>query len=526
MEEQQQQQRTTHTSSILNAIARLSDPQYREERHKLRVHGHSSPTVDRRSWQHLVDFLDNGDNSHEVVMTELELCAVELSEPSDGSLQVLQRFFSRSDTSLKKVTLWSSDFGSAQETSRLLEAFHTNRTVTDLTIKCLGNLERAALGNSLSNLMQNMPLLLRLDCSYNTNLQVTGVRALLPALQANRTLRELDLSFCLFADEGIRILADALAGNTTMEALKIDGNSITPIGLDDITRILESTQLKKITLWRNFGVFANAPATQRFASVLSRHQFLKELDLAVCHLNDGGLHLIVDGLVGNTIMEAVDITHNNITSRGLVDITRLLESMQLKTLYVEQNSHEVYNDTDTTQYFVSTLRRNATVQEMLSRYTYEGRNIRIPQEIVTIMDIVCARNKSLANVALLLAPPPPPPQQHQQQQQQQGLGTSTLFLIKTWHKAITKFAMAGPRGGNAGASAIFKLFTARPQLLEKRIKRPPPVASAAVAAASAIVTDSLDNCSTSNSIQASSSSSSSSSSAINSNSQSTKRQRL
>jgi hypothetical protein len=43
------------------------------------------------------------------------------------------------------------------------------------------------------------------------------------------------------------------------------------------------------------------------------------------------------------------------------------------------------------------------------------------------------------------------------------------MMLKISHKAITKFAKVP---NNAGASAIFKLFQARPQLLEKRIKRP------------------------------------------------------
>jgi hypothetical protein len=71
------------------------------------------------------------------------------------------------------------------------------------------------------------------------------------------------------------------------------------------------------------------------------------------------------------------------------------------------------------------------------------------------------RNKQLNHVDLLLARPSLPPQQ-----QQQNAGT---MMLKIYHKAIMKFA----RGPNhAGASAIFKLFTARPALLEKRLKRP------------------------------------------------------
>jgi hypothetical protein len=63
-------------SGVLVGIARLSDLRFRKERHKLRINCYYSVVpqthIDRRSLQHLVDFLDNVD-SHEVVITELEL---------------------------------------------------------------------------------------------------------------------------------------------------------------------------------------------------------------------------------------------------------------------------------------------------------------------------------------------------------------------------------------------------------------------------------------------------------------------
>lgn len=77
-----------------------------------------------------------------------------------------------------------------------------------------------------------MPQLQRLDCSYNNrNLRVEAVRAFQPALQENRTLRELDLSQCGFGDDVIRLISDSLVGNTTMEALNISDNLSTGITL-------------------------------------------------------------------------------------------------------------------------------------------------------------------------------------------------------------------------------------------------------------------------------------------------------
>jgi hypothetical protein len=101
-----------------------------------------------RSLQHLVDFVDNIDSSHEVVITELKLYQVTLiSDPSDGGLNVLREFFSRSHTgtALTKVTLLYCDFGINQlDAEQLLAAFHTSRTVTDLSIRRIRKLEGAA----------------------------------------------------------------------------------------------------------------------------------------------------------------------------------------------------------------------------------------------------------------------------------------------------------------------------------------------------------------------------------------------
>jgi hypothetical protein len=59
-----------------------------------------------KSLKHLVDFVDNVADHHEVVMTELNLDYVKIiSDPSDGGVDVLRGFFARNDTTLTKVTL-------------------------------------------------------------------------------------------------------------------------------------------------------------------------------------------------------------------------------------------------------------------------------------------------------------------------------------------------------------------------------------------------------------------------------------
>jgi Leucine Rich repeat len=137
-----------------------------------------------------------------------------------------------------------------------------------LTIQDIVNLQGRALGASLGGLLQNIPQLQRLFCA-DCALRVEGVCAFQPALQMNRTLKELSLMECSIGNTGVLRLADTLVGNTVMEVLDISSSYLTADGLDDVTRMIESTQLKTIDFaWNNRGIFNDPDAIQRFVSTL------------------------------------------------------------------------------------------------------------------------------------------------------------------------------------------------------------------------------------------------------------------
>jgi Leucine Rich repeat len=377
---------------VLNGIARLTAlPYYHKRRLSLLVCGYREPVFDRPSLEYLVNFLDHrDDDSLEVtgIMLQYVHCL-----KSDGGLNVLSDFFARSDTRLTNATLWECDFGSREDVAQLLSPFYTNKTITGLTIHQITNLEGVALGTCLSNLMQNMPQLQCLICSQG-DLRLDGTRALQPGLRSNRTLKQLVISSCKLGDGGFRIVADALVGNTTMHRLSIRGNDITRAGLDDVIRLIKSTELKTIdfiiqdnAVFNHQDVFADEAATQRFVTTLQQQKSCVE------------------------------------------EIPNLCWSH-----FCEKNN---YND------------------DRLSYAKSCGNSI----------GITMTRNRQLNHVnSLLLAPITTIPQQ----QQQRNAGT---LMLKTYHTAIAKF---GRVRNNAGASAIFNLLTSRPQLLEKRIKRPSP----------------------------------------------------
>jgi hypothetical protein len=195
-QQQQQLLRLIH-SAVVDGIARLEDPRHRAERHRLVVDDveYGEPATTRRQLQLcsiLVDFLDNVNDSHdEVTMTELELHGIRLIQSPDGrggGLNVLRDFLGKERYNPdKKKSLWIVVILEPHKKHRIfLTAFPTNRTVSDLTIGDVFNLPGDALGNSLSGLMQNMPQLHRLGCTFHHVSGTECIRAFQPALRANR----------------------------------------------------------------------------------------------------------------------------------------------------------------------------------------------------------------------------------------------------------------------------------------------------------------------------------------------------
>jgi Leucine Rich repeat len=52
-------------------------------------------------------------------------------------------------------------------------------------------------------------------------------------------LKELQLGGCFIGDKGISLIVDVLVGKTSMDALNIRNNAISPRGLGDITRLID-----------------------------------------------------------------------------------------------------------------------------------------------------------------------------------------------------------------------------------------------------------------------------------------------
>jgi hypothetical protein len=202
-----------------------------------------------------------------------------------------------------------------------------------------------------------------------------------------------------------------------------------------------------------------------------------QLRLFGCEYRHVSIRLIADALAGNTIMELLEITTKYITSADLDDLTRMIESTQLKTIELfHWNRGGTFEDQGATQRFVSTLeRKKSSLQDLVINLPLGDRDATYAKIKPSLI-----RNWQLNCVVLLLAAAAaaaPLQRQRQQQQQQRYATSSSMITLKISHKAIARFATVGDGNDTAGTSAIFKLFQVRPALLEKRIKRPSPAAA-------------------------------------------------
>jgi hypothetical protein len=279
---EQQQDEDIHPR-ILALIRRLQqewegvEQQDEDLLHQHRLSLTYASSVNRQSVQYFVDFLSREEEpTARHVVTELELSDFSLLQPSDGGMNVLCDFLANQMTLTTVKITHRCNFGTTEEASRLLAAFQTNRTVTDLTIYSICNREgSAALGTCLSALLQNMPQLHRLELNFYTS---DGIRAMQPGLRTNRSLKILDLSCCAIDDKGLHLIVDALVGNTTIQVFSFAYTRVTSNSLDNITRLVASTRLKTIYAHGlNYDLFRDEHAVQRFTDALRRYSSLEKM---------------------------------------------------------------------------------------------------------------------------------------------------------------------------------------------------------------------------------------------------------
>jgi hypothetical protein len=481
---EQQQQQGIHPR-ILEPITRLlqqgggggdegeDEGRQQEQQHRLVIF--DAGDVSRQSVQYLVDFLQGDSTQHQVV-TELCIFGVRLLRPPDGGLNVMIGLFSNT-TTLSKVTVMStgSDFGTVDNLLQLFRAIETNRSITDLTILGFGDQQGTTLlGNCASGWLLNKQRL-----TLRSYLSAENIRAMQPSLRSSRNIKELCVSLCGLRDEGIRLIADALVGNTTMHAFDCSANQISPTGLPSITQLLESTHLRKINFGYNGGldvcVFDDLAAMQDFARALSQSQYLEVLHIPLRFTPSSVAAMIFQALESNMVLEEIRFGLFKNPTQSFDHIIESLPRVKgLKRLHLDDLDVLLRHSS-----FLPALRPNPSIEELVSVKYYAhrtGLNVNgfaEHREGAMAASSIVSRNRSLRRAISLLALQP---------------RTALPIRCKSgiWCNVFERFTSTINQvssnnittSASSGASAIFKIVQARPAILEYQLQRPSVVVSA------------------------------------------------
>lgn len=442
--------------AILDAITELLQ-QPRGRRTRLDIdfsfyfdNGEIAHGSNRQSVEYLVDFLQG--DSHEV--TELSLAYFSPSEPADSGLDILREFFAN-NTTLTTVMLRDSDFGSEEDASRILAAFEANTSVTELSIYNIEHLADDACGRCIAGLLQNNHHLQRLHI-LGFALRNAGIRVILPALQTNRCLKDLNLWNCELGDEEFRLIADALFGNTQLDILDVGSNQVSSNGLDHITRLLEFSQLKHIGITHcGESVFNDEDTVRRFTRVLSRHNFLTKLDLSTHDLRGPVLAMILQAFERTARLEELHLCYGQGDLHHLIEILprmKGLKRLSVGDLFVLDSAGTtgLYRCLASDD-FASALDQNTYLEEI------QGPEHSRNPDLEGFINPILARNRKLNRARALLTLQP-----------RTGLPIASKSGI--WCMAMARLSAPDTSGGS-GASAVFHILQTRPALLEQQLRR-------------------------------------------------------
>ena len=173
---------------------------------------------------------------------------------------------------------------------------------------------------SMTSFLRRSPNLTELSFTQNEGIGSEGFDLLLHSMMGMRNVEGLNVGSC-----GINTLA-ALDRHTlppTLRGLYLASNSITDIPTQALAH---HTQLEKLYL--NYNNKLGEGGFLALANLLRRKECsLKDLRIRSTGMNDRHVKIIVDSLGSNTMLEALDVTENEIGPGGLVSFLKLLNDV-------------------------------------------------------------------------------------------------------------------------------------------------------------------------------------------------------
>jgi Ran GTPase-activating protein (RanGAP) involved in mRNA processing and transport len=257
------------------------------------------------------------------------------------------------NTSIKTLDLANTDLHDIESANVLRELIRRNKTITSLCIA------QNAFGRSLA-----------------------AIWSIVEGVRSNTTLQQLDLGACRLGDQGISLLANALAiRNDSPLELDLRHNEITSVGLhalvDDNVEALKT--LTKLCLLRNY---VRSEGATILVDALGRNAMpnLKQLDLGLCGIDDDGFVALVSALEQNTSLQILELPYNHFTERGYMALAESLPNIK----GLQQINIAAYGGfpSTTLPFLLEGFRKNTSLVEVTMNANDAPRDFR--QEIIAL----------------------------------------------------------------------------------------------------------------------------------------------
>jgi Ran GTPase-activating protein (RanGAP) involved in mRNA processing and transport len=258
-------------------------------------------------------------------VTTLTICDSMLSRENVQQLQAMLH----QNTALQHLILRGNCLKSAG-LAEIAPALYRNTSIKslDLSDNGLDDIESA---NVLRNLIRRNKTATSLSIAKNAfGSNPAATLSIVEGVRSNTALQQLDLSVCRLGDQGMSILANALAiRNASILELDLHFNDITSVGVrtlvGDHVEVMKT--ITKLCLSRNLirsegvTILANALEDNAMPS-------LKHLQLANCGIRDDGFGALVSALEQNTSLQILDLKNNTFGERGLMALAESLPNIK------------------------------------------------------------------------------------------------------------------------------------------------------------------------------------------------------
>ena len=173
--------------------------------------------------------------------------------------------------------------------------------------------------------VQRMPCLEELDLSYNSGIGCGGAIQLVPSLHSSK-LRELHMTGIGISDPDFECLASYIHSTTSLEVLRIGRNEISVESIDSLCKALNAnSSMRRLNM-----SFCHLTTYHCVClGQLLRHPIhceIEKVDLSVCRLNSDGVGEVMSGLSQNHTLRELIMNGNQIGSAGAVAIAKMLKT--------------------------------------------------------------------------------------------------------------------------------------------------------------------------------------------------------